>query len=327
MAFVKLDTGILDSTLWVEKDQRDVFLTALLMAEPRQFDEPQAQIEVDSMELTGFMAPPGWYGFCPAAGPGIVRRALADQDLGMRALRALGAPDAESRTKLFDGRRMIRINGGYLILNYMLYRDRDYAAADRMRALRERRRQSVTANTRNTYMNNGSSASTVTANTRNVTPNVTPVRANMRNAVTESDAVRANVTQAEAEAEIKAKQSKSLCASPARLDAENPEGAELWPGICAETDPFPEGLNETQYGWHVLTRGRIPNEAPALRRSAGSAVGMLARELGCGLAGAASEMLSAVREAQADGVQKWLLWFQNGEWRKSARFHLEEQRP
>ena len=37
MAFVKLDTGILKSTLWMEMAQRNVFLTALLMAEPREF--------------------------------------------------------------------------------------------------------------------------------------------------------------------------------------------------------------------------------------------------------------------------------------------------
>ena len=50
MAFVKLDTGILDSTLWMEKDQRDVFLTALLMALPHEFKEPQRQTEIDTME-------------------------------------------------------------------------------------------------------------------------------------------------------------------------------------------------------------------------------------------------------------------------------------
>src|SRR6185437_13486679 len=113
MGFVKLDTGILDSTLWIEKDQRDVFITALLMAEPREFNEPQPQIEVDSMVPTGFVVPPGWYGFCAAAGSGIIRRSLTEHFSGMKALRELGSPDPESRTKTFEGRRLIRINGGY----------------------------------------------------------------------------------------------------------------------------------------------------------------------------------------------------------------------
>jgi len=152
MPFVKLDTGILDSTLWIEKDQRDVFLTALLMAEPKEFADSLPQIEIDSMELTGFVAPPGWYGFCAAAGVGIIRRSLTDPEAGMVALRSLGAPDPESRSKQFEGRRLIRVNGGYVVLNFMAYRDRDYGAADRMRRLRERRRaEKAAAVTQNGY--------------------------------------------------------------------------------------------------------------------------------------------------------------------------------
>src|SRR3990167_930952 len=39
MPFVKLDCGILDSTLWFDRDARDVFLTALLMAVPYEVRE------------------------------------------------------------------------------------------------------------------------------------------------------------------------------------------------------------------------------------------------------------------------------------------------
>jgi hypothetical protein len=35
---------------------------------------------------------------------------------------------------------MVRVNGGYLILNYMKYRDRDHTAAERMRRLRARKK-------------------------------------------------------------------------------------------------------------------------------------------------------------------------------------------
>jgi len=139
MAFVKLDTGILNSTLWVERECREVFLTALLMALPREFTEPQAQIEVRSLLLTGFVAPPGWYGFIEAAGVGIVRRAMVDQAVGMEALEKLGSEDPESRSKEYGGRRLIRVNGGYLVLNFIKYRDKDHTAAERARRYRDKK--------------------------------------------------------------------------------------------------------------------------------------------------------------------------------------------
>lgn len=147
MAFVKLDTGILDSTLWLERDVREVFITALLMAMPKEFKIEQPQIEVNSLKHTGFEAPAGWYGFVEASGPGIVNRALVERHAGLKALTRLGETESESRSHEFGGRRMIRVNGGYLILNYMKYRDRDHTAAERQRRLRERKKEkNVTRN-------------------------------------------------------------------------------------------------------------------------------------------------------------------------------------
>jgi hypothetical protein len=139
MAFVKLDTGILDSTLWIERDLREVFITALLMAQPQEFDLPQKQISIDGLEYTGYVAPPGWYGVVPAASVGILNRAGVDRESGMEALRKLGSPDMESRSKDHEGRRMIRVDGGFLVLNFMKYRDKDHTAAIRQQRLRERR--------------------------------------------------------------------------------------------------------------------------------------------------------------------------------------------
>ena len=139
MPFVKLDSGILDSTLWLQKDQRDIFITALLMATPEQFDAPTPQLEVDSLEETGFTVPPGWYGFVAASGPGILRRAMVEKEAGMKALKELGEPEEESRSHEHEGRRMVRVNGGYLLLNYMRFRDKDHTAADRMRKMRARK--------------------------------------------------------------------------------------------------------------------------------------------------------------------------------------------
>ena len=146
MAFVKLDTGILDSTLWIERDCREIFITALLMAEPREFNHPLPQIAIGSLDHTGFEAPPGWYGFVAAASLGIINRAGVEREAGLQALHKLGEPESESRSKEFDGRRMIRVNGGFLILNYMKYRDKDHTAAERQRRLRERKKALETAN-------------------------------------------------------------------------------------------------------------------------------------------------------------------------------------
>lgn len=165
MGFVKIDTGMLDSTIWFEKDQRDIFITALLMAEPREYVEPAKQIEVDKITYTGWEVPPGWYGFVRASGVGIVRRALVDVKPGIEALRALGAPEEESRSKEWEGRRMVRVDGGYIVLNYMKYRDKDYTAADRMRRLRARTKELKEKAAQN--------SEDVTRNGYDVHPNVT----------------------------------------------------------------------------------------------------------------------------------------------------------
>lgn len=140
MPFVKLDTGILESTLWIDRECREIFLTALLLAEPLEIDKPMEQIAIRSLERTGFMVPPGWYGFARAASVGIIGRALVEMESGMAALERLGNPDLHSRSAEFDGRRMIRVDGGFIILNYMKYRDRDYSAAERQRRFRKRRK-------------------------------------------------------------------------------------------------------------------------------------------------------------------------------------------
>ena len=140
MAFVKLDCGILDSTLWIERECREVFITSLLMGLPIELTEPMAQIAIGSLDHTGFTVPPGWYGFVAASGPGIVRRALVDHDVGMIALAKLGDPDPESRSKDFEGRRLIRVDGGFIILNFMTYREKDASNADRQKRWRQRQK-------------------------------------------------------------------------------------------------------------------------------------------------------------------------------------------
>lgn len=140
MSFVKLDCGILDSTLWVDREAREIFITALLMAKPFECVSPLPQIEVRGLSQTGFVVTPGLYGFVAAAGQGIVRRAgIDDLEIGMAALERLGNPEVDSRTPDFEGRRLVRVDGGYVVLNFRKYRDKDHTAAQRMRKYRAKK--------------------------------------------------------------------------------------------------------------------------------------------------------------------------------------------
>jgi hypothetical protein len=142
MPFVKLDCGILDSSLWPDLYQREVFITALLMAHPIELRERRQQLHVETAKPTGFWVPPGWYGMVPAAGVGIVRRSgVEDAKKGMAALIALGNTERDSRTEDFGGRRLVRTSGGYIVLNYFKYRDRDYTAAERSQRWRDRQKK------------------------------------------------------------------------------------------------------------------------------------------------------------------------------------------
>ncbi len=137
--FVKLDAGMLNSTVWFDLDQRNVFLTALLMAEPREFREPRPQLDLETGEETGWMIPPGWYGVSAAAAIGIVAASRISEERAMSALAKMGQPEKGSRSHAFEGRRLVRVEGGFVVLNYMRYREHDYTAAERAARYRARK--------------------------------------------------------------------------------------------------------------------------------------------------------------------------------------------
>lgn len=141
MAFVKLDCGMLDSTIWVDREARELFVTALLMATPHEIREPMETIQVDSLEPGGYTVPVGWYGFVHAAGTGIIARAGMDKEDGIEALGRLSSPEDESRTPDHGGRRMVRVNGGYVVLNFDKYRQKDHTGAERSKRYRERKQE------------------------------------------------------------------------------------------------------------------------------------------------------------------------------------------
>lgn len=138
---MKLHSSILQSTLWFQPVERDVFITALLLAQPRIIREELPQIEPDSLRETGFKVPPGRYGFCETSGVGLVKLAGVDLGPGMEALKRLGSPEPDSRSPEHEGRRLCRVAGGYVVLNYRKYRDKDNTAAQRMRDWRQKKRE------------------------------------------------------------------------------------------------------------------------------------------------------------------------------------------
>jgi hypothetical protein len=142
MPFVKLDIGILDSTLWALPVERDVFITALCMAKPHTIDVPMAQLDVTTGQPTGWEVPPGEYGFVRSSGQGIVRRAVVKLSKGLQALTVLGSPEPDSKSAAFEGRRLVRVDGGFIALNYQTYRDRDYTNAERQARYRHKRNDS-----------------------------------------------------------------------------------------------------------------------------------------------------------------------------------------
>lgn len=168
MPFVKLDCAILTSSLWQDVDASRVFITALLMAYPRELKAPTRTLRPDSTEFDDFTLQPGWYGFVPASGPGIVRQACVDSAPGWAALQRLSAPDPHSRSREYEGRRLVRVDGGYIALNYDRYREHDYSAAARMRDYRGRK-QPVTEAEPNVTANAAVTHRNVTSRRRNVT--------------------------------------------------------------------------------------------------------------------------------------------------------------
>jgi len=139
--FVKLDAGMLNSTAWQDVVQRNVLLTALLLAEPRELRVPTPTMDIDTGEPVPWVVPPGWYGLAAAAGAGIVHLSKMPEDKAWEALRRMAEPEKGSRSQEFEGRRMVRVEGGFIVLNFMRYRERDYTGAERQARYRARKAQ------------------------------------------------------------------------------------------------------------------------------------------------------------------------------------------
>jgi hypothetical protein len=99
--FVKVYETLLESSLWWGEDEstRLVWITLLMAAD--------------------------WKGVYRGTVPGLAGKARVDLEACRRALERLEAPDLDSRTEEFEGRRIERLPGeGWRLLNYEKYRDK-----------------------------------------------------------------------------------------------------------------------------------------------------------------------------------------------------------
>lgn len=81
-----------------------------------------------------------WNGYVGASVPGLARIAKVEVEDCRNAVRKLMEPDGDSRTKEFEGRRIREVDGGWVIINYVKYRDLG-KKIDRQLYLRDKQRQ------------------------------------------------------------------------------------------------------------------------------------------------------------------------------------------
>ena len=97
MTYTKLFTSILDSTVWQESLQAKVVWVTLMAMADRD-------------------------GKVEASIPGLAKRAGVSLGECEEALQKFMAPDAYSRTREHDGRRLEAVAGGFVLLNHAKYR-------------------------------------------------------------------------------------------------------------------------------------------------------------------------------------------------------------
>lgn len=103
MSFVPLDRNILDSTIWrLDPVTCKVWITMLAMAHHRS-------------------------GIVEATAPGIASRASLTADEVAHALAVLESPDRYSKSTAEQGRRILRVEGGYRIVNHSAYQNKDHS--------------------------------------------------------------------------------------------------------------------------------------------------------------------------------------------------------
>lgn len=120
MSYTKLFGCILDSSIWNEND-KTVRVWVTMLASANKFGEIEASVG------------------------GLAKRARVDREDCESALHTFLSPDPDSRTSDHDGRRIEEIDGGWRLLNWEKYMEKDSLEErrrkDRERQARRRKRQ------------------------------------------------------------------------------------------------------------------------------------------------------------------------------------------
>jgi hypothetical protein len=93
-------------------------------------------------------------GIVPATAPGISSVAFVSLNETRKAIALLEAPDPDSKSLENEGKRICRVEGGYLILNYDKYRSFNYSMKDEavyMREYREKKKKESELKTNKSY--------------------------------------------------------------------------------------------------------------------------------------------------------------------------------
>jgi hypothetical protein len=98
--WTKLFSSILTSSIWSEDDKTRILWITILAITDKD-------------------------GFCQAAVPGLAAMARLTVEDTAAALAKLEGPDPYSRTQDHEGRRIEKVDGGWMVLNHGKYRDRD----------------------------------------------------------------------------------------------------------------------------------------------------------------------------------------------------------
>ena len=111
--YTPLFGSIITSSIWNESNEtRIVWVTMLAMAD--------------------------MYGIVEGSAPGLAVVARVSKEACQKALEILSSPDPDSRTKEYEGRRIIPVTGGWKVVNHTLYRQRAKSRAKDQKRYREK---------------------------------------------------------------------------------------------------------------------------------------------------------------------------------------------
>lgn len=107
-AFTKLDSGIVHSTIWVQPhDVLRVWIALLALADQ--------------------------HGFARTAAPSLANLCMIPVDRMREILTILESPDEDSRSAAEEGRRIVKVEGGWMLVNHAAYRAKRDPEADKER--------------------------------------------------------------------------------------------------------------------------------------------------------------------------------------------------